>query len=128
MSNWPGNKKIRDKPIIETEETKELSATEIYELRTRTMKDQDQALDNMLKSVGTQKKLAVLIGEESDSSRVLMSRMGDGADRETFRIEETTARVEKVNVESSTKALWICICFLVLVFLIVLFLCYVCLN
>jgi hypothetical protein len=115
--------------------------------------DQDKALDTMLQSVGNQKRIAVLIGEEAHSSvYVLLLRLLSVSRLEIWcaelaifltskvlssyfipvmfsfvhlaemRIKNTISKVEVIHVESSTKALWITICILVLVFLVVVFL------
>jgi len=96
------------------------SNTDLMNQRQLTMEKQDQRIDQLYDSVLRQKKLASDIGEEADSQVALLSTLEEKVDHQGARIRNTTKRVEKLEVESSTKCLWITIACLVLILVVIL--------
>lgn len=76
--------------------------------------EQDLKLDMIHKSVIRQGQYGQEIGKEIEVHIGLLDEIDQKVDQEGSRIQQTTERVEQVEKQSSTKALWITIAVLVL--------------
>jgi hypothetical protein len=60
------------------------------------------------------KDIAVAIGEETEEHIGLLDEIDGKADRNESRLKNVTRQVEDVEIQSSTKCLWLVICILFL--------------
>lgn len=112
--------KSRPTPTVDLEDPVQgISNRDLMTMRQNTMQQQDLRIDQLYESVVRQKKIASEIGEEADSQVALLGTLEEKVDQQGARIRNTTKRVEKLEVESSTKCLWIIICVLVLILVVV---------
>jgi len=100
----------------ETEVTAELDNKGLLQLQTQVMKQQDQELEQMEKTVISTKHIALTIGEEVDLHTRLLDDLDDGVDVTHSRLRAATKRVRHVIKHSSN---WKggCIIFLLIVVL-----------
>lgn len=73
-------------------------------------------------SVGRQKEIALEIGKEADEQNRLLEELDDKVDNTSAKVRNATRRVMRVAKAESTKAMWACICILVLGLIVVSFL------
>eukprot|EP01127_Copromyxa_protea_P011553 TRINITY_DN290_c0_g1_i2.p1 TRINITY_DN290_c0_g1~~TRINITY_DN290_c0_g1_i2.p1 ORF type:complete len:124 (+),score=30.33 TRINITY_DN290_c0_g1_i2:19-390(+) len=111
--------RVLGRPDSEDEDTRGMSAQQIYDMRQQKLDEQDNDLDQILASVRRQKEVGIAIGAETDDQLKLLGRLDGSVEREDARIKTTTDRVDKLMVESSTKCLWITICLLIVILVIV---------
>eukprot|EP01130_Rhizamoeba_saxonica_P016974 TRINITY_DN7985_c0_g1_i1.p1 TRINITY_DN7985_c0_g1~~TRINITY_DN7985_c0_g1_i1.p1 ORF type:complete len:120 (-),score=33.43 TRINITY_DN7985_c0_g1_i1:51-362(-) len=99
-----------------------MSNQQLLNDRSRMMKEQDADLDVLLGTVTRQKEIAGAIGVEAEEQIGLLNRIEQKTDRENTRLRNTNRRVDKLRAKSSTKALWVTICFLIIALVVVAFL------
>ena len=86
------------------------------------MKEQDELLDELSKSISCQKKIALSIGNEIEAQDELLDDLHKAVDNTDLRIKKSTKNIGRLLEKKSTKGLWmiICILFVILIVVIVL--------
>lgn len=74
--------------------------------------DQDDSLDAMYEAMKRTKGIAIEIGKEADEHVGLLDEMDTKVARNSARLKNATRQVEDVEIQSSTKCLWVLICLL----------------
>jgi len=84
-------------PPPETERTKGLDNSEILQLQTTIMKEQDDQMDEFLKQVRRTRGLAEQIHEELDSQIELLGGLEEDIDRVEGKIKRASKRADKLS-------------------------------
>jgi len=98
----------------ETEATKDLTDHDLLSQQRTVMNEQDKVLDILGHTVGNIKEIAYQIGTETDEHTGLLDDIDHKVDKTTSKMKNTTRQIDRVNVKSSTKGMWVCICLLIL--------------
>jgi regulator of vacuolar morphogenesis len=84
-------------PPPETERTKGLDNSEILQLQTTIMKEQDDQMDEFLKQVRRTRGIAEQIHEELDSQIELLGGLEEDIDRVDGKIKRASKRADKLS-------------------------------
>jgi hypothetical protein len=79
-----------------------------------TTTEQDKVLDMLGESVSRTKNIAYAIGNETDEQLALLDDIDAKTDKTGRKLRNAKRKVERVEIQSSTKALW---CIIILLFL-----------
>lgn len=110
-------------PPRETEATAELDNRGLLGLQQQVMRQQDEELEAMEKTVISTKHIALAIGEEVDLQTRLLDDLADDVDVTHSRLKAATARVKQVLKQSgSTWKYGGCIFLMIVTFVFVIFL------
>ncbi|GLC33090.1 hypothetical protein PLESTB_000371500 [Pleodorina starrii] len=109
-------------PPRETESTAELDNRGLLGLQQQIMRQQDEELEAMEKTVTSTKHIALAIGEEVDLQTRLLDDLADDVDVTHSRLRATTARVKQVLKASRDWRGGLCIFLLVITLVVVIIL------
>jgi regulator of vacuolar morphogenesis len=84
-------------PPPETERTKGLDNSELLQLQTTIMKEQDDQMDGFLKHIRRTRGLAEQIHEELDSQIELLGGLEEDIDRVEGKIKRASKRADKLS-------------------------------
>lgn len=90
-------RRIFGAPPPETERTKGLDNSEILQLQTTIMKEQDDQMDEFLKQIRRSRGLAEQIHEELDSQIELLGGLEEDVDRVGGKIKRASKRADKLS-------------------------------
>eukprot|EP01127_Copromyxa_protea_P011554 TRINITY_DN290_c0_g1_i4.p2 TRINITY_DN290_c0_g1~~TRINITY_DN290_c0_g1_i4.p2 ORF type:complete len:107 (+),score=24.49 TRINITY_DN290_c0_g1_i4:19-339(+) len=74
--------RVLGRPDSEDEDTRGMSAQQIYDMRQQKLDEQDNDLDQILASVRRQKEVGIAIGAETDDQLKLLGRLDGSVERE----------------------------------------------
>lgn len=83
--------------VVETDETRALTDTQVLDFQQRAMQDQDQIVTTLTESVIRTKQVNVEIGGELDLQRSLLDNVGRKLDRTDGAIKREDARITKLT-------------------------------
>lgn len=86
------------------------------------IQEQDNSLDNLSKSIGRQKDIAIKIGTEVSRQNDILDNLTDQMDNTSTRINSTTRDVVEVSRRDSTWSYWLVIVSLFVAIIVVLIL------
>ena len=93
---------------------KDLGNDQILAVQKKDMEEQDKVLDLLGQSVSRTKQIAYAIGNETDEQLSLLEDIDAKTDKTSKKLRNAKRKVERVELNSSTKALWCVIIFLIL--------------
>lgn len=79
------------------------------------IKQQDEQLDQLGKTIGTVKQIAITINEELDEHAILLNKLDADVDKSASKLKSATNKV--VSITKKVGDPW-CVCALVVVFLL----------
>lgn len=87
------------------------------------IKEQDNSLDNLSKTIGRQKDIALRIGSEVERQNDILDNIGDQLESTSIRMGSTTQGVEEITrKEGSALSYWLIIISLFIAIIVVLIL------
>eukprot|EP01119_Soliformovum_irregulare_P001220 TRINITY_DN10941_c0_g1_i1.p1 TRINITY_DN10941_c0_g1~~TRINITY_DN10941_c0_g1_i1.p1 ORF type:complete len:151 (-),score=25.96 TRINITY_DN10941_c0_g1_i1:92-484(-) len=104
--------------VVETDYTRDQSTDYLISDQQRLMRDQDDQLDVLGASILRTKEIAIGIGNEADEHLALLDDIDGKVDKVNPRLKNTIRRVDRIEKKSSTKILWLIICFLFLALIV----------
>ena len=97
QQTYVSTRRVFGAPPPETERTKGLENSELLQLQTTIMKEQDDQMDEFLKQVRRTRGLAEQIHEELDSQIELLGGLGEDVDHIQGKIKRASKRADKLS-------------------------------
>ena len=107
-----------DEPIISSNASVEQLRSE----QKQIIKEQDNSLDNLSKTISRQKEIAIRIGGEVERQNEILDDIGDMMESTNTRMGQTTRGVEEVSRKDSTWTYWLIIISLFVAIIVVIIL------
>eukprot|EP01111_Echinosteliopsis_oligospora_P006039 TRINITY_DN19_c0_g1_i1.p1 TRINITY_DN19_c0_g1~~TRINITY_DN19_c0_g1_i1.p1 ORF type:complete len:149 (-),score=27.29 TRINITY_DN19_c0_g1_i1:63-509(-) len=117
-----GNGRAWGNEARETSRTEGLDNRQLVDQQRTQMDDQDKLLDALSETIGRQKHIAIEIGKEAETQNLLLDELDVKVTSTNSKIRNATRAIIRVSKDSSAKPFWGCICFLVLVLIVLAFL------
>lgn len=103
----------------EDDNTRGMGNHEVMMGQEQTIREQDQGLDMLRKSIATQKRLGMAIGDELDDHNEMLDDLSEGMDRTGLRLQTETAHVVRVTEKAKAGSFLCCIVLLILAIIVV---------
>ncbi|CUS11125.1 unnamed protein product [Tuber aestivum] len=95
--NTFGGGRVLGAPLPETEHTRELDNQGVLQLNDQYMREQDRAVEGMLKNVGRMKEIGAAIGEEIDLQNKMLEDLDHDVDKVGKKMKIAKKRVNKIS-------------------------------
>ena len=86
-----------------------LSDRGLIEYQDKIIREQDQHLDDIERSVGTLKDASIAMGQEIATQTVLLDQLGDGIDRSQSRVGRNRRWLSAYMQRTGTCKIWLVI-------------------
>ncbi|KAF8450179.1 hypothetical protein BGX38DRAFT_512321 [Terfezia claveryi] len=92
-----GGRRVLGAPLPETERTRELDNDGVLQLQKQFLKDQDQDLESMLKTVVRQREIGQAIHQELDEQIVILNAVDQDVSRVDSKLQIGGRRMKKIS-------------------------------
>ena len=111
--------RYRDEPPISSQQEQGgLDNEQIHQYHKQVLRDQDDQLDTLGKSIGRQRMLGMQMGEELDDQNALLDDVESGVDRHQSTLDRARGRLGNIARKSKGNWSWITIGILICILLL----------
>eukprot|EP00053_Salpingoeca_punica_P015676 m.144878 g.144878 ORF g.144878 m.144878 type:complete len:178 (+) comp16776_c1_seq1:125-658(+) len=118
-SNSGGGSGGGRQPYVEDESTRGMDTRALIQRQDQVMRDQDEGLDLIAKSIARQKQLGQAIGNELDDQNDMLEDLSRGVSNTEHTLKRETGHIVRVSEKAKTGGMLCCIVLLILAIIIV---------
>ena len=105
---------------FEDESTRGVDTRDMYQQQDQIIRDQDQGLEALRKSIAVQKRMGTAIGEELTDQNEMLDDLNEGMDQTQRRLTRETQHVVHVTEKAKAGGMFCCIILLIIAIIVVL--------
>jgi len=109
------NQPYRDEPSDEAPNQDDLSNTQIHTFHKQVLRDQDDQLETLGRSIGRQRDLSIQMGTELDEQAVMLRDVDEGVDRHQGALDRGNTRIKSITRKAKDNWSWLTIGILVMI-------------
>lgn len=107
------------RPREEDERTRAFDNNALYSQQEQIIRQQDEGLEALRKSIARQKQVGLTIGEELDDQNEMLDDLNEGVDNTNRRLTRETQHVVRVTEKAKAGGMFCCIVLLILAIIVV---------
>lgn len=109
------NQPYRDEPSDETPNQDDLSNAQIHTFHKQVLRDQDDQLETLGRSIGRQRDLSIQMGTELDEQAVMLRDVDEGVDRHQGALDRGNTRIKSITRKAKDNWSWLTIGILIII-------------
>lgn len=109
------NQPYRDEPSDETPNQDDLSNAQIHTFHKQVLRDQDEQLETLGRSIGRQRDLSIQMGTELDEQAVMLRDVDEGVDRHQGALDRGNTRIRSISRKAKDNWSWLTIGILIII-------------
>jgi len=109
------NQPYRDEPADSVADQRDLSNQQIHTFHKQVLRDQDDQLETLGRSIGRQRDLSIQMGTELDEQAVMLRDVDEGVDRHQGALDRGNTRIKSISRKAKDNWSWLTIGILIII-------------